>query len=106
MGQLKRQGDVIHDAPPGHEVSLLKDEANTRIRAGDGLAIEQDAPVIGDDQPGQNVQECALATAGRPDKAHELVIGQTEGDIVKSMDRDFIRLIGMADIKGGQGWAR
>src|SRR5258706_2913311 len=53
-----------------------------RRRAGQILAVEQDAATVGTLQPGQHAQECRLAAAGGPEQSKELALEYVERQFV------------------------
>src|SRR4051794_18656080 len=53
-----------------------------RRRAGQILAVEQDAATVGSLQPREQAQECRLAAAGGPEQSKELALEYVERQFV------------------------
>ncbi len=74
-GQL----DVAGHAQPREERGVLEHQGGL---AGGALDPSRRGPV----QPGDQVEQGALAAPGRPDQAHELARGHIEGDVIEGRD--------------------
>jgi hypothetical protein len=84
---LQRQQHVFEHGAPGHEIGLLKDKPDLRVRPRQRLAVEPEGTAVGPHQPTDNAQQRALAGAGRAEQADKFTRGQLEADRLQDGQR-------------------
>jgi len=88
---LERDRHVLFDVEPREQTVILKHDAALQTRAVDGLAIEQDAPLVLFVQAKNQAQQGGLAATAGADDADEFAGGDVELDIVQ-----YLQLAGAA----------
>jgi hypothetical protein len=82
LHHLERIGDVVECPHPGKQRLAVVLEHVAELDLVDGLAIEQDPPGIDRDEPGDHVDERALAAAVGPENRDQLAPRDVEIEIV------------------------
>src|SRR5260221_13703271 len=79
--------DVLPHGLPGIEREILEGDAATGPRPGDGPAGDADAPRLDRQEAAEQVEQCALAAAARPEQREELPLPHVERDAVERQHR-------------------
>jgi hypothetical protein len=96
---LEPELDIALSAAPGEEGVLLKHDAPVQPRAGHLHTVEEDPPRGRLAEPAEQVEQGRLATAARPDHDEELTLGDSQGDVVESVElRTAPDLEGLSDV--------
>src|SRR3970282_1597570 len=74
------KADVLGDGLPGKNGVPLEDEAEARVDAADGLAVQGDAARGARDEAGDEAEERGLAATGGPHDRDELAAPDGERD--------------------------
>src|SRR6185437_448911 len=97
--EFEAEFDVVLDGAPRQQPEFLKHHGAVAARAGDALAVHQHVARIRFGQAEQNIEEGALAAAGRPDDREELALLDIDIEIAQRPHRHPIwRPEGQADI--------
>src|SRR5258708_603404 len=88
---------VVDHPHPGEYAVLLEHHATIRAGTSDGLSVNLDAAVALVQQPGDDLQQRALAAPGWAEQADELAARDTECNAVEGADH---LAIGAAEMAG------
>ena len=102
---LQTYRDVLLHVEPREQAVILKHDAALQPRAGDGLAIDQDPPVIFLIEPQNQAQQRGLAAAAGADNADEFAGGDVELNVVQYLQLGRAARAGgktLADVFQGQ----
>ena len=88
---LNREEHVFKHCAPGHQIRLLKDHSEIRLRPFDPSAIDLDNAACLRDKPRSNTKKSSFSAAAGPQQANQLPAVKVERDIV---DGDKRRLAG------------
>src|SRR5579871_1303399 len=80
---FESQLDVSQHVPPRQEPVVLEHQAALGPRPLDGAPLDLDAPAIGLDEAGHDLEQRGLAAAAAAQEAHELVFGNVKRDGVE-----------------------
>ena len=85
---LQPQRDIVEHGAPGEEQVFLGHvaEPGEALLGAERLAVDQDFAAVGRVEPGDQVEQGALAAAGGPDERDEFAVGDIERDIVERAD--------------------
>src|SRR5579883_1570052 len=78
---LQAEADVVPDRAPREGRVLLEDDPHPRVRAVDGLLVQEDTARGGTLEPGDDLQKRALAAPRGPQHDHELPRGDLQRDV-------------------------
>ena len=91
---LHREQDIGEHGPPRHQISLLEDDAEIRLRFFDVAAVDLDRAARRRHQPADDLEKGRLAAAARAQQRHQPAGREVEGDI---LDRDQRRPPGLGE---------
>ena len=100
--ELQGQQHVLAQGPPGKQVVLLGHVADLGVQPAGALSPEMHLPAAGREEPGQDVQQGALAAPARPHDGHELPFANIEVHVGHRMDDGPPREEPLADLPDGQ----
>ncbi|MNH24916.1 hypothetical protein D3C79_848740 [compost metagenome] len=92
------QRHVLLDAEPGQQRMVLEHHGPLRPGPHHLAPVQDDAPGGGIQQPGHQVEHCALATAGVTDEGDELPLLDAQVDPAEGLEAALLRLERNADI--------
>src|SRR5262245_31210 len=81
---LEAVADILRDRQPRKQRILLEDDAAIDTWTGHRLAIDLDDPAVRTDKAAENVEERALAAAGRSDNGDELTFRNVDVHVGES----------------------
>ncbi len=102
---LDREHDVLLDRAPGQQHRALKHHADVPPGRLHRRAVEDDVALCHVEQAGENLEQRALAAAGRADDGHELLVGDVQIDVrqcVNALVAD--RLEDLVDVSDLNHW--
>ena len=108
-GDRERQGHVLVDVEQRNQVEELEDEARLlapqagRLRvaqAADHLAVEHDLAAGGPVEPAEQLEQRALAGAGRAHQGHELAAADLERDASQGLDLAVAEPVALGQVAG------